>query len=403
MISFEEANKIINAEFQKFEKRTTEVDLLNSLDYILAEDIISDINLPPFDNSAMDGYAIKYSEGKSKWKIIGEISAGNYKSFSLSDETTTRIMTGAKLPENSTAVVPIEDVKVENNFVEITNSIKLKDRQNIRPMGDDIKVGEVSVGKNTIIKSRHISAAASCGKKRLNVYDKLRIGVLATGDELIDIDEKPTGDKIRGSNLYALLASIKEMNMYPVNLGFVSDEKSELESKIKSALESDTDILITTGGVSVGKYDYVPEIFEKLGVEIKFRKVNIKPGKPMVFGTFNKNDNPIFVFGLPGNPVSSFVGIQLFVKKNIYKLFGVDYQNNFSAELLEDIRKEDNKRHFMRGVFSYNRGSNKYTVEKLVSQSSGNIVTTSKANCLIVVEENKNFSEKGETVECIKI
>ena len=126
-------------------------------------------------------------------------------------------------------------------------------------MGDDIKVGEVSVGKNTIIKSRHISAAASCGKKRLNVYDKLRIGVLATGDELIDIDEKPTGDKIRGSNLYALLASIKEMNMYPVNLGFVSDEKSELESKIKSALESDTDILITTGGVSVGKYDYVPD------------------------------------------------------------------------------------------------------------------------------------------------
>ncbi|MEJ2195803.1 MAG: molybdopterin molybdenumtransferase MoeA, partial [Ignavibacteriaceae bacterium] len=132
MISFEEANKIINAEFQKFEKRTTEVDLLNSLDYILAEDIISDINLPPFDNSAMDGYAIKYSEGKSKWKIIGEIAAGNYKSFSLTDGTTTRIMTGAKLPENCTVVVPIEDVKVENNFVEITNSIKLKDRQNIR-------------------------------------------------------------------------------------------------------------------------------------------------------------------------------------------------------------------------------------------------------------------------------
>jgi len=137
MISFYEANKTINAEFQYLKIRTTEVNLLNSLNYILAEDVISDINLPPFNNSSMDGYAIIYSEGKSKWKIIGEISAGNYKSFNLTDETTTRIMTGGKIPENCTAVVPIEHVKVEDNFVELTNSSKVKDGQNIRPMGDD--------------------------------------------------------------------------------------------------------------------------------------------------------------------------------------------------------------------------------------------------------------------------
>ena len=193
------------------------------------------------------------------------------------------------------------------------------------------------------------------------------------------------------------------MNMHPVDLGFVSDVKTELECKIKSALDGDIDILITTGGVSVGKYDYVPEIFEKLGVNIKFRKVNIKPGKPMVFGTFNQKDHPILVFGLPGNPVSSFVGFQLFIKRNIYKLFDVYYQNNFSAELLEDIRKGDSKRHFMSGSFRYNKEFKKYFVEKLASQSSGNIVTTSKANCLIIVEENKKFIEKGESVECIKI
>jgi molybdopterin molybdotransferase len=403
MISYTEANKIISDEFFKLSPNTEEVELLSSLNRILAEDVYSDINLPSFDNSAMDGYAIKYAEGKRKWKIIGEISAGNYKSFSLTDDTTTRIMTGGKLPDNCTAVIPIEDVKVENNIVELTDSIKLKDGQNIRPTGDDIKVGQLAVEKNTIISSKHISAAAACGKKKIKVYDKLRIAVLATGDELIDIDETPKDDKIRGSNIYSLIASINEMNMLPVNLGFTSDVKSELESKINSALNSEIDILITTGGVSVGKYDYVPEIFEKLGVDIKFRKVNIKPGKPMIFGTYKNEDKTIFVFGLPGNPVSSFVGFQLFVKKNIYNLFSVDYENNFNANLVGDIRKKDDKRHFMRGLFRYDKELKKYTVEKLASQSSGNIVTTSKANCLIVVEEDRKFIKKGETVECIKI
>jgi molybdopterin molybdotransferase len=403
MISYTEAYQIIQDEFLKHNLITEEVDLLSSLNRVLVEDVYSDTNIPSFNNSAIDGYAIKYSEGKSRWKIIGEISAGNYKSFRLTDDTSTSIMTGGKIPENCTAVVPIEDVKVEDNFVELTITIKLREGQNIRLIGDDIKTGQLAVEKNTMLNSKHISAAAACGKKRIKVYDKFRIAILATGDELIDIDETPEDDKIRGSNLYSLLALINEMNMHPVNLGFVSDNKTELESKIKYALESDIDILITTGGVSVGKFDYVPEIFEKLGVSIKFRKVNIKPGKPMIFGTFNQNDHTIFVFGLPGNPVSSFVGFQLFVKKNIYNLFGVDYEDNFNADLLEDIRKKDNKRNFMRGLFKYDKELKKYVVEKLASQSSGNIVTTSKANCLIVVEEDKNFIEKGKTVECIKI
>ena len=403
MISYTEANQIIKDEFLKHNPISEEVDLLSSLNRILAEDIFSDTNIPSFNNSAMDGYAIKYTEGKTKWKIIGEISAGNYKSFRLTNETTTRIMTGGKLPDNCTAVVPIEQVTVRDEFVELDNSFKINDGQNIRPIGDDIKVGQLAVEKKTILNSKHISAAAACGRKKIKVYDKLSIAVLATGDELIDIDEKPVDDKIRGSNLYSLLASINEMNMHPVNLGFISDSKTELENKIKSALESEIDILITTGGVSVGKYDYVPEIFKKLGVNIKFRKVNIKPGKPMIFGTFKQNKKTKFIFGLPGNPVSSFVGFQIFVKKNIYKLFDVDYQNNFSADLIEDIRKKDNKRHFMRGKFRYDKELKKYIVEKLASQSSGNIVTASKANCLIVVEEDKNIIEKGELVECINI
>ncbi|MEE9448998.1 MAG: gephyrin-like molybdotransferase Glp [Ignavibacteriaceae bacterium] len=403
MISFDEANKIISAELNNLKTKTTESKLLESLNCILAEDIISDINLPPFNSSAMDGFAIKYSKEITKWEMIGEISAGNYKSFKLSNTNTVRIMTGGKLPDDCTAVIPVEDVIDNGSLIELKNSVLIKPGQNIRKLGEDLKQDQVAVQKNTLLSSKHISALATCGKNKVKVYDKLKIAVLVTGDELVDIDKIPTGDKIRGSNLYSLLALIKEMNMTPVNLGFVSDIKSEQERKIKTALESDINILLTTGGVSVGKFDYIPEIFKKLGVQIKFHKVNVKPGKPLIFGTFKNKDKVVFVFGLPGNPVSSFVDFILFVKAHIYKLFKIDEQNSIKADLSESIKKVDNKKHFMRGIYGYNSDSSKYFVEKLVSQSSGNMVGAGRANCLIVVDETTRSVAKGEEVECIMI
>jgi molybdopterin molybdotransferase len=387
MISFDEANKIISAELNNLKTKTTESKLLESLNCILAEDIISDINLPPFNSSAMDGFAIKYSKEITKWEMIGEISAGNYKPFKLSNTNTVRIMTGGKLPDDCTAVIPVEDVIDNGSLIELKNSVLIKPGQNIRKLGEDLKQDQVAVQKNT----------------KVIVYEKLKIAVLVTGDELVDIDKIPTGDKIRGSNLYSLLALIKEMNMTPVNLGFVSDIKSEQERKIKTALESDINILLTTGGVSVGKFDYIPEIFKKLGVQIKFHKVNVKPGKPLIFGTFKNKDKVVFVFGLPGNPVSSFVDFILFVKAHIYKLFKIDEQNSIRADLSESIKKVDNKKHFMRGIYGYNSDSSKYFVEKLVSQSSGNMVGAGRANCLIVIDETTRSVAKGEEVECIMI
>lgn len=401
MISFDEANKIISSALNVLKTKITESDLLDALNRILAEDIISDINLPPFDSSAMDGFAIQYSEEIKKWEIIGEISAGNYKRFKLSNATTVRIMTGGKLPDKCNTVIPVENVIENGRFIVLKKSVKVRPGQNIRMLGEDLMRNQVAVQKNTLIKSKHISALAACGKKRVKVYEKLKIAVLVTGDELVDIDKIPTADKIRGSNLYSLLALIKEMNMIPVNLGFVSDIKSEQERKIKTALESDIDILLTSGGVSVGKFDYIPEIFEKLHVQINFRKVNIKPGKPLVFGTFHNNNKIVFVFGLPGNPVSSFVDFRLFVKSNILKLFKLDQHDHIKANLSGSISKVDNKKQFIRGIYEYNSTSSKYVVEKLVSQSSGNMIGASKANCLIVVDENTRSVAKGEEVECI--
>ncbi len=401
MISFDEANKIISAALNILKTKKTESDLLDSLNCILAEDIIADINLPPFDSSAMDGFAIKDSEEIKKWGIIGEISAGNYKPYKLSNTTTVRIMTGGKLPDKCTTVIPVEDVIENGRFIVLKKSATVRPGQNIRMLGEDLTRNQVAIEKNTLIKSRHISALATCGKKRVKVYEKLKIAVLVTGDELVDIDKIPTADKIRGSNLYSLLALIKEMNMIPVNLGFVSDIKSEQERKIKAALESDIDILLTSGGVSVGKFDYIPEIFEKLGVQIKFRKVNIKPGKPLIFGIFHNKNKVVFIFGLPGNPVSSFVDFQLFVKSNIFKLFKLDQHDHIKANLFGSITKTDNKKQFIRGIYKYNSAARKYIVEKLASQSSGNMIEASRANCLIVVDETTRSVAKGEEVECI--
>jgi len=191
------------------------------------------------------------------------------------------------------------------------------------------------------------------------------------------------------------------MNHTVVNLGFTKDDRSIINEKIKSALSMNIDILITTGGVSVGKYDFLKEIFEKQGVKEKFWKVNIKPGKPIFFGVYSKEDKRTLVFGLPGNPVSSLVNFYVFVKRAIHFLFNLNQLQNVSAILLNDLKKKDGKRHFSRGIIQHE--VNEFTVTSEFSQSSGNLVEMSQANCLIEIEEVRKNPPKGERINCILI
>ncbi len=401
MISFNEANQIISNEFKELQISQECVDLPNSVNRILSEDVYSDLNLPPFNNSAMDGYAIMYNEGIRSWKITGEISAGNFIEHSLDDYSAVTIMTGGKLPANCDTIIPVEFVLVNGDEVKLKDEVEIKKGQNIRKAGDDLAKGKLALPKDTFLKPHHIAAAASCGKVNLKVYGKLRIGVLATGDELVDIHETPQDDKIRCSNLYSLLSAIRDMNMQAINFGIVKDNKQLIRDRIKWAFESDLDIFLTTGGVSVGKFDYLKEIYEELGVDIKFWQVYVKPGKPALFGTYKNNDKTILVFGLPGNPVSCLVNFILFVKQNILRYFNNEDQNHVQAVLEDDLKKEDKKRHFMRGFLTYNEGA--YYVKKVGSQSSGNIAQMAMSNCLIVVEEERFNPAKGELVKCIMI
>ena len=238
MLSFEEAIKLIENEFHQLKKEIIEVNLSDSTGQTLAEDIYADVNLPVFDNSSMDGYAINYSEGTDSWNITGEISAGNFKEYSVDISSAVRIMTGGRIPANANAVIPIEDIIEDGSMLRLRDGIRIKLNQNIRYKGEDLKSGSIALKRNTVLKSQNISLAAACGKTKLKVYRKLTAGVLATGDELIDIIAEPKEDKVRATNLYALLAAIREVNMNPINLGIVKDNKDLLMKSISIALNS---------------------------------------------------------------------------------------------------------------------------------------------------------------------
>lgn len=400
MKSYSEALAIVKKEFESLTLHTEEVDIYESLNRILAEDVLADVDLPPFDNSAVDGYAIKFSE-RNSWKIIGEISAGKYSSFNLTEDEAVLITTGSKLPANADTVIPIEDVEVNGNTLQLKPDSFFKKNMNVRKQGNDLMKNEIAVARFTKIDAKTIAVLASCGKEKVKVYSKLKFAVMSTGDELIPISKKPTGDKLRVSNIYSLYAAIKEMNHAIINLGFTKDDPRIITEKIRTALSMNIDILITTGGVSVGKYDFLKEIFNELGIEEKFWKVNIKPGKPIYFGVYTKDERRILVFGLPGNPVSSLVNFYVFIKPAIEFLFNQHSLNKVSAVLLNDLKKKDGKRHFSRGIIRYEE--NEFQVTSEFSQSSGNIVEMSRANCLIEIEEGKINPQKGERVNCILI
>lgn len=400
MLKYHEALQIIFDEASLLKPKAEAVDILLSLNRIIAEDIFSDIDLPPFNNSAMDGYAFRFSN-LNEWKIVGEISAGNFSEYQLANDEAVLITTGSKLPSSADSVVPLEDVEILGNKIKLKSDSKIKSGMNVRLRGSDLKMNELVIQKYSLITPQIIAALASCGKESVSVHSKLKIAVLATGDELIPISQKPTGDKLRVSNSYSIYAAVNEINHLPVILGFVNDDRAKIESIISDSLNSDIDILITTGGVSVGKYDFLLEIFKELGVEIKFWKVNIKPGKPIVFGVYHKNEKRILVFGLPGNPVSSLVNFQIFVKSVIEKIYKQTDDKKLSVILQNDLKKNDNKRYFSRGNIFYEK--NEWRVSALASQSSGNFVEMSKANCLIEIPEEVLNPKKGDAVQCIMI
>lgn len=396
MINYNEVLKIILDSSELLPKRTEAISIYDCLGRILAEDIYSDINLPPFTNSAMDGYAYKFIDGISEFKIIGEISAGNFNDFEINSGECVLITTGSKIPDSCDTVVPLEDIIIEKENIKIQKFIPKF--SNLRFAGEDLKVNTLAIPKFTKIEPKHIPLLATCGKPKVQVFSKLKIGFMTSGNELVDIDTKPEMDKIRSSNQYALYSQILTAGGEPKWFGIGKDNPDVIKQKLMEMLNSDCDILISTGGVSVGKYDLLKEIMGSLKIDLKFWKTNIKPGKPICFGI---SDNNKIFFGLPGNPLSSFVGFEIFVGPLLRKYYEQTEVEYFTAFLQNDLKKKDGKRHFKIGIMENINGTN-YVNTKL-GQGSGNIYQVSKANCLVIMEEERNLIENGEKVRCIKI
>jgi molybdopterin molybdotransferase len=372
-------------------------NILDALGRVIGEDIFANRNIPPKDNSAMDGYAIRGEDtrGASVEKpvlldVIEDIPAGTIPRKRIGASEVSRIMTGAPLPEGADAVVRVEDTEKAGDRVKIF--VEAKKGQDIRHAGEDVGEGALVISKGDIIRPAEIGMLAALGRSFISVYQRPLVAVVATGDELVDVDENPGPWKIISSNSYSLTAQIMDCGGIPLQIGIARDKREDLVSKFGAALRAD--IIVSSGGVSVGDYDLVKDVMKEVGNEMQFWQVAMRPGKPLAFGSMGG----VPVFGLPGNPVSSMVSFEQFVRPSILKMMGHKniFRKTVRATLEEDITKKTGTRHFIRALVKYERG--KYSAASTGEQGSGILKSMVTANGLIILPENAAVVKKGDEV-----
>ncbi|MBU0672373.1 MAG: molybdopterin molybdotransferase MoeA [Candidatus Margulisbacteria bacterium] len=331
--------KALNMILKKANPLGTElVELPNTLGRVLAENIYSDVNLPPFDRSAMDGFAVNSKDGSKTFLIVEDIPAGKVPKKSIKIGQCSRIMTGAMLPKGADQVIMVEHtLQITSNKIQVTNKSQ---KSNVSKRGEDVKKGQLILKKGTKLRPQEAAMLATVGKTLVRVTRKPKVVVLSTGSELVEPSKKPGSGKIRNSNSSMLLVQLKKRDIDAKYLGIARDNFAVTKKLIKKGL-AQADILLLSGGVSVGDYDFVREVLKSCGVKIHFNKIAIKPGKPTVFGTKGKK----LIFGLPGNPVSVLVIFELFVVPAIDQMVGRKTKEKLvPMKLLKDFQRRDSKR-----------------------------------------------------------
>ena len=379
------------------------VGIYEALGRILAQDVISPINVPSADNSAMDGYAFNSqsisSSEKTSLNMIGKGLAGNAFSGSVQAGECVRIMTGAMMPQGCDTVIPQELVQVDGEVIHF-KSLSVKPGDNRRLKGEDLSAGQAALLAGKMIRPSDLGLIASLGIGEVSVYRRLKVGFFSTGDELRSIGQTLDEGCVYDSNRYTLFGMLSRLGVEIIDFGIVKDQADALR-KVFSEAASRCDAIITSGGVSVGEADYTKQIMRELG-DIAFWKINMRPGKPMAFGSIQSNGHQAVLFGLPGNPVAVMVTFYQFVRQALLKMSGATQIEvpKMQAKALETIRKRPGRTEFQRGIVQTD-ASGQRTVAITGSQGSGVLRSMSEANCLIILHHDQDTVQSGDWVDVV--
>ncbi len=367
---------------------TEQIDFIKSIQRVLAEPVFSDVDFPPFNRSTMDGYACRKSDIKQPLFVIEEIPAGKSPSKTIAEGQCSKIMTGAEVPEGADTVIIKEEVTILGDQKILFNG--KKSHSNISVKGEDVRTGDKLLGVGVLIKPEHLALFAGVGKTKIRVYKKPSVGIITTGSEIIEPGQIPGRGKIRNSNGPQLIGQILALGLEASDFGIVTDLKEKIKEKIKSALQ-ENDLVIISGGISVGDYDYVPQILKELDFNFLFTHISSKPGKHTILA---KKENK-YILGLPGNPVSAFVQFEILGKSLIYKLMGNDFKSvKFLVRLSDHFERGKADRSEIIPVKMNQNGE----VEFLPYHGSAHIHALAYADALMEIPLGVKKINKGESV-----
>ena len=374
------------------------VPLMRSLGLVLAEDIIADMDMPPWDRSAMDGYAVRSADvqGPVELQVVDVIPAGKMSKRALKPGEAMQIMTGAPVPEGADAIVPVEKTKASGNIVQIREAAA--PGAHISKRAQDIKTGEVLVKKGNVVRAQEVGLMASVGYHAPKVFRRPTIAVVTTGDELVEVDKKPAEGQIRNSNAYSLAAQLASIGVPYAYLGIVPDVREALTAKLEQAMAA-ANVVILTGGVSAGEYDLVEDVMKAKGIEIIFERVAIKPGRPMVFAKSPEK----LLFGLPGNPVSTFVTFEIFLRPALGRMMGNMLLDRpvVEAEISVNFGKPQPRDQYCPARLTWVRDH--YVVAPLESHGSADLRALSQANSLLLIPAGEGPYLAGRRVKVVAL
>ncbi len=395
MLTVAEARKRVLASISRLQE--VELPLLEALGLSLAQDAVAPYNIPPFDNSAMDGYAVRAADvaaashgAPAELAVLGDLPAGYVATTAVGEGEALRIMTGAPMPQGADTVVPVEETRVEGERVLILEGLPAG--SHLRRAGEDVRAGETALEAGSAIGPAELGMLASLGCARPLCFRRAVAGIIATGDELVGVEEELPPGKIRDSNSYTAYGMVREAGAEPLRLGVVGDDAAALERAIMENLDR-VDLFVTSGGVSVGDYDMVKGVLAKLG-EMDFWKVAMKPGKPQAFGYIGGKP----LFGLPGNPVSVMVSFEQFVRPALRKMMGFRelFRPEVTAVLDSALGRKTGRMEFIRVVVEWRDGA--YHARATGPQGSGILRSMVLGNGLAALPEDVGRLESGDEV-----